>query len=91
MSANPTGAKKSQGRAGWRTDLGGGLFKDRGVSISLLLIGRCHSREQTQRRGTEGAGAKGGRAEQDPSSPGTAVRVGASISSSLFSCPVWGA
>ena len=90
MSANPTGAKKSQGRAGWRTDLGRGLFKDRGVSVSLLLIGRCHSREQMQRRGAEGAGVIGGRVEWDPGSPGTAVRVGTSISSGL-SCPVWGA
>ena len=57
------GPKKSQGRAGWRTDLGRGLFKDRAVSVSLLLIGRCHSREQMQRRGAEGAGVKGGRVE----------------------------
>lgn len=45
--------------------------RGREVSISLLLIGRCYSREQTQRRGrAEGAGTKGRRVERTQASLG---------------------
>lgn len=89
MNANPSGAKKSQGRAGQVTNLGGVVSSWRGVRFTVL-IGRCCSRGQRHKGGELRVPGREGEGGEDLGSPGTALRVGPSIGSGLFSCLVRG-
>ena len=61
MNANPSGAKKSQGRAGRVTNLGGVVSSWRGVHFTVADRKVLQQRTETQRRGVEGARQRRGR------------------------------